>query len=141
MLCPCSIFQFSEFAWQQWPDGNYATPMSVYGCPDQDLNNWETGYINLTFGRHYDLKEVTQTGSTVKLERWDNLFSLGPFGEVTFQLNFCVKVAKKNGVSTHDFEKEDEWLEDVSTTTEWPRGTYAIYDTVDNCPSGNALVV
>ena len=40
-----------------WPDGNYALPMSVYGCPEPDMEGWGYGYMNISFRHHTDLYE------------------------------------------------------------------------------------
>ena len=108
--------------------------MPIHGCPDQKLNKWLEGYINITFPTDYNLREmrlgvVSQKGY---------LFTLGPFGKRSYQLNFCIKSSTKNDASDR-YDNNPDWLTKESTQ-EWPRGTYAIYKTTSSeCPHGEFL--
>ena len=105
----------------RWPDGDYAIPMSTYGCPDPDINEWKYGYMNISFWQGFEL-----SGPSIGALGWSasngslKLFELlGPYGSHSIQLNFCGRVSG-NG----------------SDQTLWPTGKYGIYGTEQNCPSG-----
>ena len=44
---------------RKWPDGSYSIPMTIYGCPDQAINNWKHGSINFTFTYPMTLTEAS----------------------------------------------------------------------------------
>ena len=107
----------------KWPHGDYAIPMSVYGCPDPDRTEWKQGYMNISFQQRTELFEM-------ELGRisWHDasLDLLGPYGPYSFQLNFCHK-ANDAGNGT-DADKRA-----------WPSGQYYIYGTKSGCPQGKCL--
>lgn len=104
-----------------WPDGDYALPMSVFGCPDPDTNNWQYGYINITFKLTIDLFE-TSLGRIGNNETDLNFLELlGPYGPHSIQLNFC----------THEKKDYDE--------TGWPSGQYGVHGTHNGCPTGKLI--
>ena len=100
-----------------WPSGDYAIPLSVYGCPASDNNNWSLGYINISFRNDVRLfeKQLGEVG-------WNAAFLLlaGPYGHHSYQMNFCT--SSNNG-----------------SKARWPIGTYSVFST-DNanrgCPQG-----
>ena len=121
----------SEFAWKQWPDGDYAIPETVYGCRDQDINHWTKGYINITLIVYASLLE-SEIGH---VSRKDDLFMLGPYGASQFQLDFCVK-HRINDEPLHNTPATTDWHKKIRETTEWPRGSYSIHQMTKNCPEG-----
>ena len=54
-----SILIIIAEALRQWPDGDYSIPMSIYGCPDQAINKWKHGSINMTFTYPITFNETT----------------------------------------------------------------------------------
>ena len=40
-----------------FPEGSYALPMSVYGCPEPSLEGWVYGYLNISFTYQTELYE------------------------------------------------------------------------------------
>ncbi|XP_060063809.1 uncharacterized protein LOC132544254 [Ylistrum balloti] len=100
-----------------WPYGNYALPMSSYGCPEAGVYQWETGYINLTLNKN------------AKAQAWndDDLMTfepylMGPYHTHSFQWNFCVRR-----------KSSDPW---IKNRPNWPAGHYCIYRAGDQCPAG-----
>ena len=120
------FFFISEHAWRKWPNGNYAIPMSVYGCPDQNLNNWKHNFINITYSTSHMLKEATLGKVYLK----DDLYTLGPFGSHNFQYNFCIKSDSLTNGETNDVS------DIIHETAEWPNGDYAILRMKGKCPDG-----
>ena len=111
-------FYFSANAWKKWPTSSspYGIPMSIYGCPDQELNNWRHYHLNVTFLHPHLLQKTTIGGNPYDPEQ----FTVGPFGDFNYQLNIC----KSRGSLSSDLDAE------------WPRGTYAIYTFDLKCPKG-----
>ena len=153
-----------------WPDGPYATPMSVYGCPGSDASGWKTGYVNMTFRQRLSegLDEVMSARSASLL---------GPYSENVVQLNFCYKLRSSNSTldtpvndkpagdssnstldtpvhdksagdssnSTLDTPVHDKPVDDSNSTLYnpvhgWPAGDYGIYRAEGICPQGNGFV-
>ena len=115
---------FLEFAWRQWPDDSrYSIPKSVYGCPEQSLNKWVEGYIDIRFQSDDDTVLMEKTLGPITQEK--TLYTIGPFQPDGFRLSFC----SKNNLSVPRESNRD---------TEWPRGNYAIFllDFSDSCPEG-----
>ena len=72
----------SEYGNRFWPPGDYAVPMSIYGCPDPDVNMWHFGYINITFKENMFFSVPGQD------------YLIGPYGDpdfktVPYQYSFC----------------------------------------------------
>ena len=109
----------------RWPDGNYALPMSVYGCPEPDMASWKYGYINISFTERTDLYEKT-LGSI----GWNHSFLmlLGPYGPYSYQLNFCMKDPASSTIASTD-------------TPMWPPGKYSIIGTAAGCPEGRDILI
>ena len=97
--------------------------MSVYGCPDQKLNNWQHSQ-NHAVHRH---KYAWGVNGIDSLALKDDVINLGPIGlnSSTFQLNYCVKQSTSDGQRMKD--------------AEWPRGLYAIFPTNYECPIGKFM--
>ena len=100
--------------------------MSIYGCPDQDLNNWDHGSYNITVSTDniYHLEGIDETNSAFQ---WniDDLILLGPFGEYTFQINFCTKV---ESADTRHVYEDDQGQRMYLDLDEWPRGEYGVFN-------------
>ena len=146
-------------SWRKWPEGSYSIPMSIYGCPDQELNNWKHGSFNITLSTEYpyDLMGLHENSTIFRWKKRD-LLLLGPFGEYTFQLNVCTKNKYQH---LQDIEDGNDWgyvykdgngNEIYLDVGEWPRGEYIIFDASDRikdiykgrqsternqCPQGN----
>ena len=60
--------------------------MSIYGCPDPDVNTWEYGYINITF-QH-----------PVMVDTSPNI--MGPFGKDVYQITFCTMLDRADYLQT-----------------------------------------
>lgn len=103
-----------------WPNGEYAIPRSVYGCPDNELNNWKYGYMRLIFPHRYHLdRQQYEEGVGIPQSQE---YVLGLVGKNTFQMNFCAKIP-----------------EDAAghiDSAEWPGGSYSIYQWATKCPEG-----
>ena len=103
---------------RRWPTGNYAIPMSPYGCPIKPDDAWTQSSLNLTFGRDEIILSQINTKSM-----GHDLY-VGPYGSYSFQLNFCVKTATEAESTVATAERE------------WPPGDYAVFAMGDDCPSG-----
>lgn len=108
-----------------WPQGGYALPASIYGCPEKD---WELRYINLTLPSKYIDMFWRSSGTYYIYDRRGELFTfnhtkdlhiLGPYSERNIQLNFCVR-------------GNDEGPNSISDL----RGNFCIYNMEGNCSSG-----
>ena len=99
----------------RWPAGDYALPMTAYGCPVQDgFSGWLQG-----------LAVFTSDAVT-----WSPTFDLrGPLAPTTWSLGFCSRLQ-----ATHDDEEPPE-------QPPWPRADYCVYKIADNCPSGTLIRV
>ena len=99
--------------------------MSIYGCPEQSINQWSHAYINLTLDDKNGDRKL-QRPLNKNYRTWGDFILLGPYGRNFIQLNFCSKtshVGSKKGV-------------------EWPRGTYGVYSNDGKtCPKGNLHAV
>ena len=96
--------------------------MSVYGCPEQEINNWKHGYTNIT----YTYPNYLYEDKIGAVQQQHNLSTLGPFGRFSHQINYCTKVPQHG-------------LSNTSGGSEWPRGKYAIYhdsSNINDCPTG-----
>ena len=103
-----------------WPDGDYALPMSVYGCPDTNVNKWNYGYMNISIKDNIELFETSIGQVLGNGPDWNLLELYGPYGLHSIQLNFCTKVNSGNEYNV----------------AEWPSGQYGVYATQSPCPSG-----
>jgi len=107
-----------------WPQGEYALPASMYGCPEMD---WELRYINLTlpsksidmFWRSSGTCYIYDRGERFIFNHTKDLHILGPYSERNIQLNFCVR-------------GNDEVPNRISDL----RGNFCIYKMEGNCSSG-----
>ena len=73
---------YSALERRRWPPGDYSLPISRYGCPDPDVNDWKYGYINITI--------------EYPSERSFSDYLMGPFGEKSCQLTFCTMTLSNN---------------------------------------------
>ena len=104
--------------------------MSVYGCPDQSVNKWAQGYIDIKNTMDYDGVLMEKTLGPVTPEK--NLFTIGPFQSDGFRLSFCSKQNIQYGTR------------EPNSDTEWPRGNYAIFlqnKTDVTCPKGQEKIL
>ena len=94
--------------------------MSIYGCPEPDMNGWKYGYINISFVQRADLYE-----RHLGIVGWNHSFLmlLGPYGPYSYQLNFCTRVSGNGNILETD-------------TPMWPPGQYSMYGTAAGCPQG-----
>ena len=117
-----------EFAWRQWPDDtSYSIPMSVYGCPEQSVNKWAQGYLDVKNRMESDSILMEKTLGPLLPEK--NLFTMGPFQSDGFRLSFCSKRAQ---FQTRELNRDKEW----------PLGNYAILkqNMSSPCPEGKTHV-
>ena len=100
-----------------WPSGNYAIPQLVYGCPGPAFNEWNNGYLNVSFKNEILLYE-----KKLGVVGWDNasLLLIGPYGPYSYQLNFCTMTSNNSSTSE----------------ARWPSGIYSIFSTDGTCPEG-----
>ena len=126
------LISISEFAWRQWPDGDYAIPMPVFGCPDQELNNWKHRSIMINY-REYSWTLIDGIAANMTIRH--NLRHLGSIIKDVFEIRLCVKqrTRAKTSPLSNSYEK---WQHQLSESAEWPRGKYDVYKTSDNCPTG-----
>ena len=111
----------------RWPDGDYAMPMSTYGCPDPDINEWKYGYMNISFWHGFELSvpSIGALGWSASNGSLKLFELLGPYGSHSIQLNFCGRFSGNGSISGNG-----------SDQTLWPTGMYGIYGTEQNCPTG-----
>ena len=115
-----SFFLFvsvEEIQATRWPDGIYGLQATMFGCPENELHGWATGYANLTID--------TNSSNMIWNDDDPDSFEphiLGPYTKQSVQLNFCIK-------------KNSSRLEKSSATT-WPGGNYCIYKAGNACPEG-----
>ena len=108
--------------------------MSIYGCPDQELNNWKHSHFDLIFAYAISWKELAYG-----LSQENDIYYVGPFHTFNYLNYFCVKERLSSEPSTIYHDRSD-WYKTVATTAEWPRGQYLIYSTMnDECPSGELI--
>ena len=108
--------------------------MSIYGCPDQELNNWRHSHFDLI--SVYSLSWKTHAYG---LSQDHHLDYVGPFETFSYPDYFCVKerVSSEPPTINHD---SSVWHKTVTTTAEWPRGHYVVYPlNKDECPSGEMI--
>ena len=123
------MFFISEFAWKQWPDGDYAIPMSVYGCPDPESNEWKHKRYAVKLLAH----SIYKVYDFVDLSLKNDFFNLGPFGFYQLKINVCVKQrSNTERYANRQTSFEDRLLE----TAEWPPGNYVVYPKDEVCPKG-----
>ncbi|XP_048738543.2 uncharacterized protein LOC125653234 isoform X2 [Ostrea edulis] len=121
--CNCSRNYFGFFcekAYQKslWPDGEYALPAAIYGCPETGDKGWTLSYINLT------LPQSAQRQQWNKKDPTELMNIMGPYYFHAIQINFCLKTQS-------NVEDERNTL-----STEWPSGQYCIYSFSKTCPKG-----
>ena len=85
-MCYRNGTSFSVEYRRSWPAGDYSIPMSIYGCPDPDVNTWEYGYINISFKNPI----MVETSPYV----------MGPFGVDVYQTTFCTMVDRADHLQT-----------------------------------------
>ena len=112
-------FSYSATLRQNWPSGEYSLPMTIYGCNSPEVKQWSSAYINITF-KHHVLVSNQETG---KVGVKSPSLLAGPFGDRSYQMNFCVR----ESVSTVHSNQLDG---------RWPPGNYMVYGTEKGCPSG-----
>ncbi|XP_062589196.1 uncharacterized protein LOC134250867 [Saccostrea cucullata] len=125
--CNCPPRYFGYFCEKvklrtKWPDGTYALPASMFGCPETEDRDWTLSYINLTLPdsaqrQYWNTKDPDLLNGIIE----PNI--LGPYYYRAIQMNFCVK-----NLAYFDDENND-------TTKEWPKGEYCIYN-LNECPQG-----
>ncbi|ELU12964.1 hypothetical protein CAPTEDRAFT_211476, partial [Capitella teleta] len=111
----CCLAPQSDCEWKQktrvlsrWPEGDYALPLSAYGCPLIDDFTWLQGHVTFTND------DVT----------WSPAFDLrGPLGPNEWTLGFCSKVE-----AMHLPEK-------LPQQPQWPLAAYCVYRIAHLCPS------
>ena len=108
--------------------------MSIYGCPDQELNNWKHSHFDLIFVYSQSWKT-----HAYGLSQEHKLDYVEPFDTFNYPYYFCVKERVSSEPSTTNHDSSD-WHKTVTTTAEWPRGQYIIYSTMnDECPNGKFI--
>ena len=124
---PLTLFVRLEFAWRQWPDDRaYSIPKSVYGCPEQSVNEWVEGYIIIKIEMVRNMALIEKTLG--RLTQENNLYTSGPIQSDGYRLSFCSK-------------KKHSETGDINRDAEWPRGNYAIFKHRFNvCPEGKRTV-
>lgn len=105
-----------------WPEGTYALPTSIFGCPETAEMGWASAYINLTLPdsaqrQEWNVKNPQLLNDIIEPD------ILGPYHYRALQMNFCVKTRTY-------FEEGD------TNSTEWPTGQYCIYSFNNTCPQG-----
>ena len=110
-----------------WPDGTYALPASMFGCPETEDRGWSLSFVNLTLPDSADKQEWNMKDPRLL----NNIIEpniLGPYYYHALQMNFCVK--------------EETYVEeeDNRTSIEWPRGQYCIYGFNNSCPEGTCIL-
>ncbi len=96
-----------------WPEGSYALPQSIYGCPYNKEFPWVKGHILLTspksnppyqWSLHYHMR--------------------GPIGHHQVALHFCSRL--------------NEYVSEITRNSapRWPPGKYCVYQMGNSCPSG-----
>ncbi|XP_065938424.1 uncharacterized protein [Magallana gigas] len=105
-----------------WPDGTYALPTSMFGCPETEAKGWSTSYVNLTLPESSKQQEWNMKNPELKTDVIEPNI-LGPYYYRALQMNFCVKTPTY-------FENR----ESNRTSAEWPRGQYCIYSFNNTCP-------
>jgi hypothetical protein len=111
---------FTAYKRSLWPDGTYALPASMFGCPETEDRGWTASYINLT------LPESAKPQQWNKENPTDVINILGPYYFHSIQMNFCLKI--------HSNAKDTGNM----ASTEWPRGQYCIYSLNKECPQGES---
>ena len=94
----------------------------MFGCPENELHGWKTGYINMTLN--------TNSRNMFWNDKDPFTFEphiLGPYTQKSVQLNICLM---KNNSSL--FESSSEKM--------WPDGNYCIYKVGDSCPEGKVYL-
>ncbi|XP_062589227.1 uncharacterized protein LOC134250885 isoform X2 [Saccostrea cucullata] len=125
-VCPQDYFGFfceKSFQNSNWPDGTYALPASMFGCPETEDRGWTLSYINLTLPdsaqrQYWNIKDPDLLNGIIE----PNI--LGPYYYHAIQMNFCVK------------NRTSDRGDDNETSSEWPKGQYCIYSFSSICPQG-----
>jgi hypothetical protein len=117
---------FAAYKKSMWPEGIYALPTSMFGCPEAEESGWASSFINLTLPdssqrQEWNTKNPLQQNAIME----PNI--LGPYQHRAFQMNFCLKT------HTH-FEESD------TNSTDWPGGQYCIYSFNNTCPQGQYIL-
>ena len=110
-----------------WPDGTYALPASMFGCPETEDRGWSLSFVNLTLPDSADKQEWNMKDPRLK----NNIIEpniLGPYYYRALQMNFCVK---------EEIYVEEE---DNRASIEWPRGQYCIFGFNNSCPEGTCIL-
>ncbi|XP_078341994.1 uncharacterized protein LOC111105682 isoform X2 [Crassostrea virginica] len=122
--CPSKYYGFfcdNTYKKSMWPDGTYALPASMFGCPETEDRGWSLSFVNLTLPDSADKQEWNMKDPSFL----NNIIEpniLGPYYYRALQMNFCVK---------EDSNVEEEGNR---TSIEWPRGQYCIYGFNNACP-------
>ena len=106
-----------ELLESEWPTGEYALPMSMFGCPEEETRGWQNGFINLTIpvtapNHEWNDDDLETTEPNI----------LGPYYKHSIQLNFCTKT--------------EESYNHSMKIMYWPNGSYCIYRIGATCPIG-----
>ncbi|OWF35041.1 G-protein coupled receptor GRL101 [Mizuhopecten yessoensis] len=104
----------TEIGRSAWPAGQYAIPMSGFGCPEMDRFGWTRGYVNLTLPQA-SRKQLWNDDDLLTIEP----HIMGPFHTHVMMINFCLK---QNTSMIN------------SAGSSWPAGDYCIYKSGDECP-------
>ena len=110
--------------------------MSVFGCPDQEINRWKHGYVLQGYGLVMDFVIDGVLNLTIDHE----FFHLGEVLPSIFRINYCIKEDNpKSQITTQD--NYTDWESQLRINTEWPRGKYDIYMISDDCPIGEFQLI
>ena len=128
----------------EWPPGPFAIPRSKEGCPESAAFGWRQGYVKFTTTLPLTLV-ANKTSMNILYNGMDNTiwkyqemldtkqpddffanYLLGPFGEFSFQINFC-------------FKQMDHPLN--AKTGGWPSGDYSVYGMAMQCPQGMIYII
>ena len=105
--------------------------MPVFGCPDQELNDWKHKSLMV----HYFHYSWTMIDGISNLTIRHNLLHLGRMSIDNLEIRLCVKQSIRV-TPTPIINTDEYWQQQLSESAEWPRGKYDIYMTSDDCPKG-----
>ena len=98
-------------SFEEWPEGNFALPESVYGCPDSEHSDW----------LRYSLT-IQTTDQSWPNNTWSQTLKLrGPLADHLATVNFCVKSTQFGS----------------ARNAPWPPGIYCLLDAGSGCLSGS----